>query len=263
MFAFYCFVFIGIVSASGQDNFQETEIGFESWKDCLDTCVDHFLSAEECRDTCEEYLPIEKEDKESQVGAKQTKKKKTKKKQKKSTTRKSSSKKSGSTSTCNCDDSDDIDCKLGGNDKGCYPMVLEEGMGDCDKHMDCRGNLLCGENNCAWNDIDTTDDCCYREPKSTGEDCKLCENECWYKEACWGSTNLGATRNQAWCEKNCDCKDGNNPCGAASEAMWTSMPITTDTTQLFVIGFAVVGLVVVLYGAGKHFFGTKQQDELF
>ena len=45
------------------------------------------------------------------------------------------------------------------------------GEGDCDSHYDCRGNLLCGNNNCngrmLYNVLyyqrtfDTTDDCCY------------------------------------------------------------------------------------------------------
>ena len=34
------------------------------------------------------------------------------------------------------------------------------GEGDCDTDSDCKGNLVCGENNCVGDGFDDTDDCC-------------------------------------------------------------------------------------------------------
>ena len=39
------------------------------------------------------------------------------------------------------------------------------GEGDCDKDIDCKGDLVCGEDNCDGIDFDGTDDCC-TEPDS-------------------------------------------------------------------------------------------------
>ena len=41
------------------------------------------------------------------------------------------------------------------------------GEGDCDSHLDCQGNLICGENNCLNNHSsgsshwDSSSDCCF------------------------------------------------------------------------------------------------------
>ena len=34
------------------------------------------------------------------------------------------------------------------------------GEGDCDLDNECKGNLVCGSNNCAGSTFDSTDDCC-------------------------------------------------------------------------------------------------------
>ena len=34
------------------------------------------------------------------------------------------------------------------------------GEGDCDADTDCKGNLVCGMDNCDGMDFDMTDDCC-------------------------------------------------------------------------------------------------------
>ena len=34
------------------------------------------------------------------------------------------------------------------------------GEGDCDSDNGCKGNLVCGKNNCAGSTFDSTDDCC-------------------------------------------------------------------------------------------------------
>ena len=43
------------------------------------------------------------------------------------------------------------------------------GEGDCDLDNDCKGNLVCGSNNCAGSTFDSTDDCCTDPGDSDGE----------------------------------------------------------------------------------------------
>ena len=36
----------------------------------------------------------------------------------------------------------------------------EVGEGDCDSDIDCKGNLVCGEDNCVGGTFESDDDCC-------------------------------------------------------------------------------------------------------
>ena len=53
------------------------------------------------------------------------------------------------------------------------------GEGDCDWDNDCKGNLVCGSNNCAGSTFDSTDDCCTDPDDGDGEQFALlkCEIE--------------------------------------------------------------------------------------
>jgi len=62
---------------------------------------------------------------------------------------------------------DDDDCcfkeegRCKGEDNGCCTSEhpCKEKDGDCDYNEDCEGDLICGNNNCAWGDHD---DCCQK-----------------------------------------------------------------------------------------------------
>ena len=61
------------------------------------------------------------------------------------------------------DETDDCCIEPGcyGDDSCCQPYnQCSIGQGDCDTDEDCKGNLVCGNNNCDGKGFDNTDDCC-------------------------------------------------------------------------------------------------------
>ena len=48
-----------------------------------------------------------------------------------------------------------------GGDACCKPSnQCDAGEGNCNNDNVCKGNLLCGNNNCVGSTFDSTDDCC-------------------------------------------------------------------------------------------------------
>ena len=71
-----------------------------------------------------------------------------------------------------------------GNDGGCCTeeTPCEKYDGDCDSNSDCKGDLICGENNCNvdWlsdSEFDETDDCCMENLRCLGNDGGCCTEE--------------------------------------------------------------------------------------
>ena len=53
-----------------------------------------------------------------------------------------------------------------GEDSCCQPYnQCSVGEGDCDEDEDCKGNLVCGEDNCDGKGFDSSDDCCIEPGK--------------------------------------------------------------------------------------------------
>eukprot|EP00941_MAST-03F_sp_MAST-3F-sp1_P006519 g6519.t1 len=62
-------------------------------------------------------------------------------------------------SSSGCDDSH-TDLVTGNNSCCTTSNLCAEAEGDCDSDSECAAGLLCGSNNCSWDETDPDDDCC-------------------------------------------------------------------------------------------------------
>lgn len=85
-------------------------------------------------------------------------------------------------------------------DHGCtLHSQCQQYEGDCDWHEDCKGNLLCGQDNCEWGN---GDDCCMERPKTGDLVCHGVDNSVCANGRC-GLDGNGNTRCKQEGSGNC------------------------------------------------------------